>query len=215
MTALPARRARAPASSAGRALAPRWRCRSRWQWRAPHPPEKVRRFPWRRPRGWDPDPRGRSRGFRAAHRAFALRCASFRRVRHCVSMQEGTRWPPKRDRSGARGCSGAARPGQGLSCGQGFALLLCCTSAEDNLWEGAMADNEGVRRRDVLKGIGLTGAAAGLATTNVAVVAKGRPSLRRSRMSMLLLQHAMPIQPTPTVSSLLPRPRSSWRSSIR
>ena len=35
-----------------------------------------------------------------------------------------------------------------------------------------MADNEGVRRRDVLKGIGLTGAAAGLATTNVAPVAK-------------------------------------------
>jgi hypothetical protein len=34
-----------------------------------------------------------------------------------------------------------------------------------------MADNEGVRRRDVLKGIGLTGAAAGLATTNVAPVA--------------------------------------------
>src|SRR5258707_1864157 len=35
-----------------------------------------------------------------------------------------------------------------------------------------MADNEGVRRRDVLKGIGLTGAAAGLATTNVSPVAK-------------------------------------------
>jgi len=34
-----------------------------------------------------------------------------------------------------------------------------------------MADNEGVRRRDVLKSIGLTGAAAGLATTNVASVA--------------------------------------------
>jgi len=34
-----------------------------------------------------------------------------------------------------------------------------------------MADKEGVRRRDVLKGIGLTGAAAGLATTNVAPVA--------------------------------------------
>ena len=34
-----------------------------------------------------------------------------------------------------------------------------------------MADNEGVRRRDVLKGIGLTGAAAGLATTNVVPVA--------------------------------------------
>jgi hypothetical protein len=35
-----------------------------------------------------------------------------------------------------------------------------------------MADNEGVRRRDVLKGIGFTGAAASLATTNVAAVAK-------------------------------------------
>ena len=35
-----------------------------------------------------------------------------------------------------------------------------------------MADNEGVRRRDVLKGIGLAGAAASLATTDVAAVAK-------------------------------------------
>ena len=34
-----------------------------------------------------------------------------------------------------------------------------------------MADNDGVRRRDVLKGIGVTGAAAGLATTNVVPVA--------------------------------------------
>ena len=34
-----------------------------------------------------------------------------------------------------------------------------------------MADNEGVPRRDVLKSIGLTGAVAGLATTNVASVA--------------------------------------------
>ena len=42
-----------------------------------------------------------------------------------------------------------------------------------------MADNEGVRRRDVLKSIGLTGAAAGLATTTVASVtteAKAEPA---------------------------------------
>src|SRR5258706_65086 len=50
--------------------------------------------------------------------------------------------------------------------------MLCWTCVIRWPREDAMADNEGVRRRDVLKGIGLTGAAAGLVTTNVAPVAK-------------------------------------------
>ena len=49
--------------------------------------------------------------------------------------------------------------------------MLCYTYVICWPREGAMADNDGVRRRDILKGIGVTGAAAGLATTNVVPVA--------------------------------------------
>jgi gluconate 2-dehydrogenase gamma chain len=61
-----------------------------------------------------------------------------------------------------------------------------------------MADNEGVRRRDVLKGMGLTGAAAGLAATNVAPVAN---EAQATPMLPLLLLRAMTIRPTSSVST--------------
>ena len=79
-----------------------------------------------------------------------------------------------------------------------------------------MADNEGVRRRDVLKGIGLTGAAAGLATTNVVPVAN------EAQAQPATQSHAHAPAPArndntaePSVSSPLPRRRSSLRSLIR
>src|SRR5262245_35314535 len=55
-----------------------------------------------------------------------------------------------------------------------------------------MSDNEGVDRRDVLKGLGLTGAAAGIAATTVAATTVPQPAEAAEQAAGQPHAHAAP-----------------------